>query len=44
MFINFVLVETAHMLGTSFDELIRHHPVLRKDVINTISNVLIIFF
>uniref|UniRef100_A0A1I8B9U0 DUF913 domain-containing protein n=1 Tax=Meloidogyne hapla TaxID=6305 RepID=A0A1I8B9U0_MELHA len=28
------------MLGTSFDELIRHHPILRKDVMGTISNIL----
>ncbi|KAL7072127.1 hypothetical protein ACQ4LE_008758 [Meloidogyne hapla] len=34
------ILETAHMLGTSFDELIRHHPVLRKDVMGTISNIL----
>ncbi|CAK5075493.1 unnamed protein product [Meloidogyne enterolobii] len=31
------ILETAHMLGTSFDELIRHHPALRKDVMGILS-------
>ncbi|CAK5066333.1 unnamed protein product [Meloidogyne enterolobii] len=34
------ILETAHMLGTSFDELIRHHPALRKDVMGILSEIL----
>jgi len=32
------------MLGTSFDELIRHHPALRKDVMEILSEVCFLFF
>ena len=32
------------MLGTSFDELIRHHPALRKDVMGILSEVCFLFF
>nr|CAD2197647.1 unnamed protein product [Meloidogyne enterolobii] len=34
------ILETAHMLGTSFDKLIRHHPALRKDVMGILSEIL----
>lgn len=32
-------VEAAHMLGTSLDELIRHQPTMRREVMGTIANV-----
>lgn len=34
------ILETAHMLGTSFDELVRHQPSLRKEVMGAIAAVL----
>ncbi|KAI3414215.1 E3 ubiquitin-protein ligase huwe1 [Globodera pallida] len=34
------IVETAHMLGTSFDELIRHHPSLRKELMSTLAAII----
>lgn len=35
----FILVEAATSLGTAFDELMRHQPTLRKDLISAFVKV-----